>query len=115
VDNITGSLTWVEDRAFPDQSGQAAHTAGDVASQRLDSDGYEGQSNTPIELVDKNRSEGLLPVFRTGRLDLYASEANRRAVSASQSCVLMKHAHLRLGSRDEFCQTLLERRLLWCS
>jgi hypothetical protein len=71
VDNGTGSLTRVEDRAFPDQSGQAAHTAGDVAGQRLDSDGYEGQSNAPIELVDKNGSEGLLPVCSAGRLDLY--------------------------------------------
>lgn len=78
MDNGTGSFTRVEDRAFPDQSGQAAHTAGDVAGQRLDSDGYEGQSNAPIELVDENGSEGLLPVCSAGRLDLYerASKAN---------------------------------------
>jgi hypothetical protein len=60
MDNGTGSLTRVEDQAFPDQSGQATHTAGDVAGQRLDSDGYEGQLNAPIELVHEDRSEGLL-------------------------------------------------------
>lgn len=78
MDNGTGSLTRVKDRPFPDQSGQTAHTAADVADQRLDSDGYEGQSNAPIELVDDNGSEGLLPVFSAGRLDLYqrASKVN---------------------------------------
>lgn len=66
-----GSRTWVEDRAFPNQSGQAAHTAGDVADQGLESNRYEGHTNTPIELVDENWSEGLLPVFSAGRFDLY--------------------------------------------
>ncbi len=33
TDSNTESFTWVEDGAFPDQSGQAAHTASDVASQ----------------------------------------------------------------------------------
>lgn len=70
MDNGTEGLTRVEDRAFPDQSGQTAHTAGDVAGQKLDSDGYKGEPNAPIELVDENGSKGLLPVFSAGRLDL---------------------------------------------
>jgi hypothetical protein len=70
VDSGTESLTRVEDRALPDQSGQAAHTAVDVADQKLNSDEYEGQSNAPIELVDDNGSEGLLPVCSARRLDL---------------------------------------------
>lgn len=34
-------FTRVEDGAFPDQRGQAAHTASDVAKQRLDDGGGE--------------------------------------------------------------------------
>ena len=81
MDNGTGSLTGVEDRPFPDQSGQTAHTAGHVAGQMLDSDGYEGQSNAPVELVDENGPEGLLPVCSAGRLDLhYMNERQRQIV-----------------------------------
>jgi hypothetical protein len=57
------------------ESGQATYTAGEVAGQRLDSDGYQGQSNAPYELVNENGSEGLLLVFCAGRLDLYEGVA----------------------------------------
>jgi hypothetical protein len=80
MDNGMESPTRVEDRAFPDQSGQTAHTAGDVAGQKLERDGYKGKSNAPIELVDENRSEGLLPVFGAGRLDLYVRVASQRRI-----------------------------------
>lgn len=76
MDNSTERLTRVEDRAFPYQSGQTAHTAVDVAGQKLDSDGYKGKSNAPIELVDENGSEGLLPVCSAGRFDLYERVAS---------------------------------------
>lgn len=65
--HIVMSRTGVENGAFPDESRETSHTAVPTSIEcftRLN-------SNSPIELVNKDRAEGLFAVFRSCLLNLH--------------------------------------------